>query len=557
MANMSKSIRKICATLAFSITILSLAACSNDNEAEPTKKIVNPVESSSGLKSGPSWSQDTSRIRLDWYINAGWYAKSWDSKNTLFDRIVTQETGVEPNIIIPSSNGNEKLIAMASSGNLPELITIDNWNEMSGQLMKSGVFQPMNKLAEKYAPELLNIIPDSMQKWLAQPDGNWYAVTNDFTAPEKAQGDLVVENANGVIARRDIMSKLGIKPEDFLTQDGTIAALKKVKEAHIKQNGKEIIPFYFQWNDWVLARMWGIPWEDREGNWVNVNIHPKYLEIYKFLNRLWREGLLSKDNFTLWAGEKIQQGFCFAYLGNIDDISIPLAEIYRNDKLVYDPVGPIHALDNAKPVFDQAGTGWMSTWITNKSKYPDRAVRLIAFLSSDQGQMLTWYGVEGDTYNLVNGKVKYTSKYLKMNQEDPDMAKKVYGINNFWPLRQSQFNRNNIDVEALPQSEKNNINITNYFSRFAINTPETMGIGPEQQTPEAGIKMRIDEYWFQQTRNMVMAESPEEVESIYNEMLKQIELLNNSKLYEASNKKYQMQKQKMGKTSSYPYDTQK
>lgn len=551
---MSVIARRIYAVIVCAVLILSLASCekeANVNTLEPSNT-AEASQSSAADSTGPSWARYTEPVKLDWYINAGWYDKTWDAKNTLFDRTVTEETGVSLNIITPSTNGNEKLIAMASSGELPDLITVDNWNEMGGQLLKSGVFLPMNKLAQQYAPELLQIIPESMKKWLTQKDGNWYAVTNDFTAPEKAQGQLVAENANGVIARVDIMSKLGIKAEDFDTQQGTIAALKKVKDANLEYNGQQIIPFYFQWNDWVMARMWGIPWEDEKGNWVNCATHPKYLEIYKFLNTLWREDLLSKDNFTLWAGEKIQQGLCFAYLGNVDDISVPLTELFRRDKLVYNPVGPIHALDGAEPVFDQAGTGWTSTYITKRSKHPDRAVRLVAYLSSDEGQMLTWFGVEGQTYQLVNGKVQFTDEYLKMNQDEPDMAKKVYGLGTFWPLKQNQFNRNNIDMEALPQSDRNYYNIMNFFSKFAVNTPETMGVGPDQQTTEAGIKMRIDEYWFELTRNMVMAKSSEEVERLFNEGLKQLEALNYDQVYKVSNEKFLQQKRQMGKVFSYP-----
>lgn len=482
-------------------------------------------------------------VKLDWYIDGSWYNKKWDSKVTLFDKIVTEKTGVDLNIIIPAGNSDEKLIAMATSGDLPDIITLDNWSSVREQLIKSGYFQPINKLAEQYSPELLKTLPESMKKWYTKEDGNWYGIANYFTAPEWLPKGTNISNGNGIVARKDIMDKLGIKAEDFNTQEGTINALKKVKAANIEVNGKKVLPFYLEWNDWNMARMWGIPWETPEGNWIDFRTHPKYLEMYKFLNRLWREGLLAEDNFTSWAGYKIEEGTCFAYLGNLDSASSAMENIYNtNNKAVYVPVGPIHALDNAPSLYDQAGTGWTTTYITNKSKYPDKAIKLLSFLASDEGQMLTWFGVEGQTYKMVNNKVQYTNEYSKMKKEDPEMALKVYGINDFWPLKQPLFYEKFVDNNALPEGDKNYRNIVDFFSKFAVNTPETIAARPEQGTAEEGILQKIDDYWGKQTRRMVLASSSEEVRDIYNESIKHIYELGYQKVYEASNARFKAHK---------------
>jgi putative aldouronate transport system substrate-binding protein len=302
-----------------------------------------------------------------------------------------------------------------------------------------------------------------------------------------------------------------------------------------------------------MARMWGIPWETPSGDWIDYRTNPKYLEMYQFINRLWREGLLSDDNFTNWAGYSIEQGVCFAYLGNLDSATGAMTNLYNlNNKAVYVPVGPIHALDGSKPVYDQAGTGWTTTFITKKCKNPEQAVKLLSFLASDEGQMLTWYGVEGQTYKLVNNKVQYTNEYLQMKKEDPEMALKVYGINDFWPLKQPIFNDKHIDKETLPQTDKNYENILNYFSMFSVSTPETMGVKPEPGSAQAGIQQKIDDYWGKQTRKMALASSSEEVKNIYDESIKHIYDLGYQKVYDASNAKFKVQKDKVGKQFSYP-----
>lgn len=552
---MSKIIRFFSVIVTLVLTLFVLAMCSPIKVSNGESTAASRTGENTGdyKKGGPSWSWDTTPIRLNWYIDAGWYDKKWDAQNTLVDRIITQKTGVDINIIIPSGNGNEKLTIMASSNKLPDIITIDNWNSIHKLMTKAGKFQPLNDLAAKYAPDLLQYYPESIRNWYTEKDGNWYRIANFITAPEWFTKDTYIENNNGIIARKDIMDRLGIKPEDFTTQDGTVEALKKVKEAKLLFKGKSIQPFYFQWNDWAMSRMWGIPWETLEGDWQDYRTHPKYLEMYKFLNRLWCEELLPKDIFTAWAGEKISEGVCFAYMGNLDIIKNAMSDVYKSfNSAVYIPVGPIHALDGAAPLYDQAGTGWTSTFITINSQKPDRAIRLLAFLASDEGQMITWYGIEGKTYNIVNGKVRFTDEYMRLKNRDPKMAETVYGVDTFWPLKQGMFDQKLIDYEAMSQEDRNYCDIKKYFAQFSVRTPETMDIWPEPGTEEAGIGKKIDEYWARQVVRMVMAKSEEQVEQIYEESLKYINDIGYNRVYQATNARFQAFKLKAGKKFSYP-----
>lgn len=514
-------------------------------------------QNTANAEPGKSWTLDTTPVTLDWYINEGWFSKKWNPSITLYDKIVTETTGVNINIMIPSAGGNEKLFAMAASGELPDIMTIDNWNGVREQMTDNGSFRPMNQVAEKYAPELLQTIPESMKDWLRREDGNWYAITNFFTAPEWMHEGSYIENNNGVVARKDIMDQLGIRPEDFTTQEGTIAALKKVRKANLSYNGKKVFPLYVQWNDWVFTRMWGTPWEKADGSWEDYRMHPKYIEVYQFLNRLWREGLLSNDNLTQWAGSVIEQGLCFAYIGSLDDIRQSMTILTHADsKMFYTPVGPIRAKDGSQPYFDQSGTGWTSTYITKDCTHPDRAVRLLSFLASEEGQMLGWFGVEGDTYDVVKGKAQFSKQYLRMEQEDPEMADKVYGIDTFWPMQQKQFYQRWVDPQALPLYDRNFHNIAQFYSSFAVHTPETMGVGPAQGTVEASVRDSIDKYWTKQARRMVLAGSAAEVEKIYADMVTQVKLMGYDKLYAISNQKFLELKKKVGKVYSFPLNKQ-
>ena len=51
--------------------------------------------------------------------------------------------------------------------------------------------------------------------------------------------------------------------------------------------------------------------------------------------------------------------------------------------------------------------GWTVTFISKKCKNAEKAIKLISYLISDEGQLMTWYGVEGITWEYdENGKPK-------------------------------------------------------------------------------------------------------------------------------------------------------
>ena len=51
--------------------------------------------------------------------------------------------------------------------------------------------------------------------------------------------------------------------------------------------------------------------------------------------------------------------------------------------------------------------------ITSACKTPEVFIKLINYLSTDEGISLVTYGIEGDTFTMVDGKPKFTDKILK------------------------------------------------------------------------------------------------------------------------------------------------
>jgi len=553
------------------LVISALAACSGSGtqtDRQDTASNAGDDKGTSGdsgeeAKSGPSWTWDTSPITIDWYISEGWYNKTWDAENCLVDKEITEKTGITVNISTPAGDADEKLNAMIASDTLPDVLTMGWWYGQFQQMQEAGMLYPLNELVDEYAPTMKPLIPESMMKWYTYEDGNWYGFPNFYWAEEHLTEDNYIKTNAGMIARKDIMTQLDIKEEDFNTQDSMVAALRKVKDAGMEYQGVNVTPVYFGpmggvgcTFNWVLPGMFAVPREDEEGNLIYMRKHPKYLEVLKFGNRLYREGLVSQENFTSdrkQIEERMVSGGIFTFIGNMADYKGQIKDLYRTDNAAeYIPVGPVRAQDGAEPQLVSTGmNGWTVTMISRNAKNPDRIIRFIEFLYSEEGLMLTSHGVEGVTYNMEDGKVVYTDEYINAVNEDSAAATLKYGVGTWYWINNPVFLQN---VEPAPATRPDEIsvNIDKYFAQWVYNDAAFDNINPRGGTDEAAMDAEIGVYWEKQFVKMIMAESEEELERIYNETIKHIDELGAEQVYKVNNERFQANKAKLGIDFAWP-----
>ena len=77
---------------------------------------------------------------------------------------------------------------------------------------------------------------------------------------------------------------------------------------------------------------------------------------------------------------------------------------------------------------DIRGMGYLFTMIPTKCKRPDKVIKLLDFLYSEEGQRLVAFGVEGETWNWADDthkEIVWTDKYLSDSAKD-DTSK--YGL---------------------------------------------------------------------------------------------------------------------------------
>ena len=139
-------------------------------------------------------------------------------------------------------------------------------------------------------------------------------------------------------------------------------------------------------------------------------------------------GLIDDSNFSANSAQiksKIAQGNVFVSMVTPQDYSQGFISAY-NSNVKYVPL----VLRNSKgddPILqDIRGMGYL--FIPTKCKRPDKVIKLLDFLYSEEGQRLVAFGVEGETWNWADDthkEIVWTDKYLSDSAKD-DTSK--YGL---------------------------------------------------------------------------------------------------------------------------------
>lgn len=80
--------------------------------------------------------------------------------------------------------------------------------------------------------------------------------------------------------------------------------------------------------------------------------------------------------------------------------------------------------------------GWTVTLISKNCKHPERAIAFLDYLMSEHGQLLTYLGVEGVTYDIKDGKPVLRDNIKQILDTDRAAYDREYGADDaYWMLQ--------------------------------------------------------------------------------------------------------------------------
>ncbi|WP_374016324.1 extracellular solute-binding protein [Paenibacillus thiaminolyticus] len=496
--------------------------------------------SSSTNKSSESDSLSDEDVTLT--ILHNWNGSSGaDIDMTPVQEVIKEKTGVTVKFDYTKGSELEKINVMFATQNLPDIYTGPAWGGELDAIVKAakeGQLVDVSDKLDQY-PNLAKTIekenvPESIYKNAIDAyDGKQYLLYHNYPATDQDIQDWLY----GFYVRKDIADQIGVDPQSIKTVEDFYQFLKKIKDANLAVNGMPMIPLGGFSNGWAVnltnSAFFPATYVDKGDGSFEHSFFTKSYEDYTLFNRkLIEEGLLDLEAFTQTdqiAKEKINQGrvaVLGAHFPAIYDATLDYAKAHPGAEFV--PVGPLERA-GAEPnqPADLSAQGSNVTVIPKTTKNVDAALKVLDFLASDEGFLLSVYGVEGVHWEMVDGKPKAKQEWFDKFANDPTgKVRQNEGIETGFRSISGLFRLGSVgndDIYADPDRQQaieetrkifrpNGIHMVTEISPgdVIINSPQWETLKPSMD--------KIGDVW----REAIYAKSDEDALKVINELRKQL-----------------------------------
>lgn len=337
-----------------------------------------------------------------------------------------KRTGVKVTYITPPvGQEDEKFNLMIASNDLPDIIE-RKWREFPGgpeKAIQQGVIIELNDVFEQYAPSLKHILAENPEedKEIKTDRGVYYMF------PFLGIDDYV-QTYRGPQIRGDWLEELGLEvPETIDDWTTVLTAFKEEKGATAPLTFRD-----YTKQDSMLVSTWSfISAYNTTRDFFQVDgavkfgpLEPGYKDYLTLFNQWYKNGLLdpdysAQDNSTMIA--KITSGKSGASIDSSGgNMALVLSTIKQEDPDATYVAAPYPVLNRGDtPNFGQkefASSPGGSAAITTACKDVETAARWLDYGYSEEGHMLENFGIEGVTYNMVDGYPQY-SELLTANPD--------------------------------------------------------------------------------------------------------------------------------------------
>jgi len=395
--------KKIISLLLAFVLVLSFTGCvkTSDKESGNTEsKIADNQKSNSGDEStepkfdtaGLALPISKDKIEIEYMISE--HANNPVKEDWIVFKELEKVTNIKLKLQPVGADYGQKLNLMVSSGQLPELFTSNtDFGKMYGV---EGALIPISDYLKK------------------MPNYSKFLAENPQTKKDLAASDSKIYNAvhyghevfgQGWLYRMDILKKHNLNVPK--TYDEFYEVCKKLKEIY-----PDSYPFSHRKKNSITAEI-GVQWGTGYGVYYNFDTkkfqygstEDNFRDMLMFLKKLYDEGLMDQEWATLSAKQwedrmtNEQSFITYDYLARIKVFNPAMAE--KNPEYNIEAVLPPKA-PNGKALitttYDKNGTAMEGFMVSKNNKHPEETFKLLDFLYSRYGQIITNLGVEGVTY---------------------------------------------------------------------------------------------------------------------------------------------------------------
>ncbi len=372
-------------------------------------------------------------------------------------KAMIEKTGVyikEVIIADPAANDMSRINLAFSTGDVPDLVLFDQYSPGSGnaynKLKGENQFVDVSQYITDDMPNLKKMTEDKIM----YSNLNVVAGTDPLHAIPVGfpmSNDDIVYNGGGAPtwAREDWLKAVGVDAGDIVTMEDYGNLLQKFKDEIPDVNGLPIIPSILggdggSWPEAAkqYASQWF--WMQEDGTMSTQHYHEWYIKSMEFLAHIYATGLLDKEAYTQkqdMVDEKIVNGRVGCFVKSVKDVvekyNPMLAEVVPGARFVplYNMLYGKMCDERMEPesgVIYQTVNMEKYTAITTKvvdDGNIEKVLKFLDFIASEEGQLLVNLGVEGVTWEKIDGKPALKEDVYKLYASDQKgTAMTEYGI---------------------------------------------------------------------------------------------------------------------------------
>ncbi|MDR6551858.1 extracellular solute-binding protein [Paenibacillus qinlingensis] len=340
-----------------------------------------------------------------------------------------KRTGVKVEYQHPPAGGGpqikQQFNLMVASNSFTDVIEYSFTKDYEGgpdKAISDGVIIDLKPMLEKYAPNYWKILKEnpSVMKQVTTDGGKIYSINKLNMDPNQL-------TFYGPGIRKDWLDKLGLQAPTTIDEWYTV--LKAFKEKDPNGNGKaDEIPFSFFMSDLESSSLflgaYGIPMKFyQEDNKVKYGmLQPQFKEFLTQMSKWYKEGLIDpefavNDRKMFDAKMTGDRTGSSVYLlgGGIGKFNTLMRQTNPKFNLVGVPLPTLKQGD--KPLYghraSEVGPG---ASISTSNKNPEETLKWLDYRYSPEGSLLFNFGIEGESYKMVNGYPTFTDLVMKNPQ---------------------------------------------------------------------------------------------------------------------------------------------
>ncbi|PRY26549.1 carbohydrate ABC transporter substrate-binding protein (CUT1 family) [Aliiruegeria haliotis] len=317
----------------------------------------------------------------------------------------------------------EAMNLLLASGDLPDIVGAQNFKQQVNEFGPQGAFMPLNDLIEAHAPHIKAFFDErpELRAAISAYDGNMYYIPY---LPDGKYG-------RAYFIRQDWLDKLGLEQPQNV--DELYDVLVAFRDRDPNGNGeKDEVPFFARnWEELIrLVTLWDgrSSGSDTPHDFLVTDgkiVHPYAQEGYrnglKNVAKWYAEGLIDPEVFTRGTSAREYLlsenlgGLTHDWFASTSGYNAALSDDIEGFNFV--PFLPPESISGVRmeehrriPVKPD---GWA---ISTANDHPVETIKYFDFWFTEEGRLLSNFGVEGETWDMINGEPVFKPEVLNSDR---------------------------------------------------------------------------------------------------------------------------------------------